>query len=298
MKHIKKLPSLNALKVFEVVRRHLNFNMAAEELKVTQSAVAQQIRGLEETLGIKLFERHAKGVRLTGNGHHYAHRIGQAFQIIEEANQFFILEKQNITVSVTPTFATKWLIPRLVDFSQEYRDIELQVLATEKILHFKNDGVDLAIRYGQVPLGAGLNIELLVLDHFIVVASPKLIAKNGDNIDIKKIQEFTLIHDAHQLWSIFFNELNVDIDLQNCRHLRFNQTALAIDAALTGQGIALVNKMFVYDQIQAGTLIQLFAHSLEQESGFYMVSPRYVQDIESLEKVKHWLRGQFLKINN
>jgi LysR family transcriptional regulator, glycine cleavage system transcriptional activator len=287
-----KIPSLNALKTFEVVYRHLNFKLAADELNVTQSAVAQKIRGLESELGIKLFERHAKGVTLTENGRDYGKRISQAFQIIEEATQSFVGSKQQITISATPTFSTKWLIPKLNEFSECYPDIELQILATERISHFKNDAVDVAIRYGQPPFGAGLNCELLIPDQFIVVASPKLMGNKLEINDFAQLEHFTLLHDAHKLWSNFFQQFNLNVDLGNFKQLRFNQTALAIDAAIAGQGVALVNEVFVRQQLKSGELIKIYEHHLNLGNGFYIVRPNYSEKNDILNEVCLWFTKQ------
>lgn len=289
MKTIKKTPSLNALKAFEASSRHLNFKLAADELNVTQSAVAQQIRALEQELKIQLFERHSKGVILTSNRRNYAHSIMQAFNLIHEATQSFNYEKQKITISTTPTFASKWLIPRLADFTTLHPDIDLQILATEKISHFQNDSVDLAIRYGQPPFGVGLNIELLIQDSFIVVASPDLIQLKNQILKLDDIYNYTFLHDAHHLWSIFLDQFNSKVALESLKHLRFNQTLLAIDAAISSQGVALINSVFISNELKSGKLIQVLEHKLNMESGFYIVTPQHSKKTENLTKVRDWL---------
>lgn len=298
MKILKKLPSLNALKAFESASRHLSFKLAANELNVTQSAVAQQIRSLEEELGVKLFERHSKGVSLTANGRNYAYSIHQAFALIHEATQSFVHEKQHITISATPTFASKWLIPRLVDFTAMHPDIELQILATEKISHFQNDGVDLAIRYGSPPLGGGLNTALLLQDSFVIVASPQLVKLENQYLSLDNLFNYTFLHDAHNLWSIFLEKSNVKLPLNTLKNIRFNQTTLAIDAAISAQGIALVNPIFIREELQTKKLIQVVEHTLKMETGFYLVSPRHSSNTENLMKVYNWLVSQFVDNHN
>lgn len=293
MKSLKKLPSLNALKAFEAVSRHLNFKLAANELNVTQSAVAQQIRSLEQELSVQLFDRHSKGVSLTVNGHHYANSIQLAFNIIHEATQSFIDEKQNITISTTPTFASKWLIPRLASFTAIHPEIELQILATEKISHFQNDHVDLAIRYGNVPSSVGLNVELLIQDSFIAVASPDLVKLKHEYMHLDELFEYPLLHDAHNLWSVFLEHIDSKIRPRSLKNLRFNQTTLAIDAAISAQGIILTNQLFIDTELNNGRLIKVIEQELSLETGFYLVSPRYSKKSESLIKVRDWLISQF-----
>src|SRR6476660_2452633 len=110
---IRRLPPLNALRAFEVAARHLNFRLAAEELGVTQGAVAQQVRGLETVLGLKLFERHARSLALTEAGRSYVGNICRAFELISDATDALKPEPRHVTISVTPSFASHWLIPRL-----------------------------------------------------------------------------------------------------------------------------------------------------------------------------------------
>ena len=156
------LPSLNALRMFEVVARHLNFRLAAEELGLTQAAVAQQIRGLEASLEIRLFERLPRGLGLTDAGRAYSASIRSALAMIDEATRLLRPESSQLTVSVTPTFASKWLIPRLGGFAERNPEIDLRLLATDRLAHFHTDGVDIAVRYGQPPFAGGLNAELLM----------------------------------------------------------------------------------------------------------------------------------------
>ncbi len=293
MKPSKKLPSLNALKAFETVSRHLNFKLAADELNVTQSAVAQQVRSLEQELSIKLFDRHPKGVSLTPNGRNYANSIQFAFNLIHEATSSFIDKKQKITISSTPTFASKWLIPKLADFTAAHPDIELQILATEKMSHFQNDGVDLAIRYGQVPSNAGLNTELLIQDSFMVVASPDLVKLEQSSLSLNELFKYPLLHDAHHLWSIFLEKLSSEISLNILKSIRFNQTALAIDAAIAAQGIVLTNPLFIDAELKNGKLIKIYEQELEMDTGFYLVSPRYSKNSENVTRVRNWLLSQF-----
>lgn len=293
MNQANRLPSLNALKAFEAASRHLNFKIAAEELNVTQSAIAQQIRSLEEELGSKLFERHSKGVTLTPNGRSYSHSITQAFNLIFEATQSFRHSNKHITISVTPTFASKWLIPRLNQFTQTHPDIDLQILATERISHFQNDGVDLAIRYGKPPFGAGLHTELLLQDSFIAVASPHLIPLKDQPLELNDLYNYTLLHDANNLWPHFLDKLEVKTTKNLFKNIRFNQTLLAIDAAVAAQGITLSNPIFVSSDLETGKLIKIFEQDLKMETGFYLVTPRYSINAESIAKVRKWLFDQF-----
>ncbi len=286
------LPSLNALRVFEVVARHLNFRLAAEELGVTQAAVAQQIRGLEASLNLRLFERLPRGLALTDAGLGYSGSIRNALAMIDEATRLLRPQASHLTVSVTPTFASKWLIPRLGRFAHSHPDIDLRVLATDRLSHFNTDGVDLAVRYGKPDIGAGLNSELLMEQRIVAVASPTLFEASKVPTSFEQLQAFTLLHDAHDFWPRFLAQLFPQHGQATAKNLRFNQTSLAIDAAISGQGIALASLAFVSDDLVAGRLTQVFAQQLRLDKSFYLVWPRKLQQPESLGIVQRWLKQQ------
>ncbi len=286
------LPSLNALRVFEVVARHLNFRLAAEELDVTQAAVAQQVRGLEASLGLRLFERLPRGLALTDAGLGYSASIRNALAMIDEATRLLRPQAAHLTVSVTPTFASKWLIPRLGAFAERHPDIDLRVLATDRLSHFGTDSVDVAVRYGNPDVGAGLNSERLMEQRIVAVASPALFKGAHAPTSFAQLQAFVMLHDAHDFWPRFLAELFPQHGQPSARNLRFNQTSLAIDAALSGQGIALASLAFVNEDIVAGRLSQVFDHELRLDKSFYLVWPRKLQQPKALGTVLQWLKDQ------
>ncbi|MCW2291696.1 LysR family glycine cleavage system transcriptional activator [Pseudomonas sp. BIGb0408] len=287
-----QLPSLNALRVFEVVARHLNFRLAAEELGVTQGAVAQQIRGLEADLGLRLFERQPRGLALTESGRSYSLSVRRAFELIADATQGLRPAPLHLTVSVTPTFASKWLIPRLPDFSMQHPQIDLRILASERLSSFHNDGVDVAVRYGRPPFGPGLQAELLLEQAIVAVMSPGLLERFGPPSDLQGLARYSLLHDAHNLWPRFLDLLFPEAPQATARSVRFNQTSLAIEAAIAGQGIALANRFFVARDIQAGRLIDPFDATLQDERGFYLLSPRRIRQQAPFAVVRTWLLEQ------
>src|SRR5690554_528812 len=166
------IPPLNGLRAFDVAGRHLNFRSAADEMGVTQGAVAQQVRQLEARLGIPLFERQPKGLAFTPAGRSYHGRIAIAFEELRAATASLRPEPGRVLVSVTPTFAAKWLIPNLPEFSAAHPQIDLQILATEKVSSFHGDGIDVAIRQGKPPFGAVLDVVRLFRQEIIAVAAP------------------------------------------------------------------------------------------------------------------------------
>lgn len=294
---LASLPSLNALRAFEVSARHLNFRLAADELGVTQAAVAQQIRNLEASLGMKLFARLPRGLALTESGRSYSASIRRALELIVEATLALRPDSLHLTVSVPPSFASRWLIPRIALFTEAYPDIDLRVLATERLSRFHTDGVDVAVRYGNPPFGPGLNTELLVAQSIIVVGSPALLDKLGRPADLAHLQRYLWLHDAHNLWPQFIAHVFAQPLQGAAKNLRFNSTSLAVDAALAGQGLALVTRAFIQDDLDAGRLVQVLEQSLPMDAGFYLVWPRNAREPGPLLTVLAWLREQARSIS-
>ena len=164
------LPPLNSLRAFDAAGRRLSFRAAADELGVTQGAVAQHVRQLEAHLDVTLFERVPKGLAFTSPGRSYHARIAEAFAELRAATVALRPEQDKVVISVTPTFAAKWLIPNLPDFAEIHPDIDLRIMATEKVSSFHSDGIDLAVRQGTPPFGASLHATRLFKQEVIAVA--------------------------------------------------------------------------------------------------------------------------------
>lgn len=285
----RRLPPLNGLRVFEVVSRHLNFRLAAEEIGVTQGAVAQLIRGLEAELGLKLFLRRPHGLEPTEAGQQYAAKIRRAFELIVEATRDLRAEPQRLTISVTPSLASRWLIPRLPDFTAAHPTIDMRIVATDRLSNFETDDVDLAVRLGQPPFGAGLNAELLHAQTIIAIGSPLLIEKLGDPGEPAHFARYPLLHDAHDFWPAFLGRAFPAGTPASAQNVRFNQTSLAVEAAIAGQGLALASIFLVADDIASGRLARILTAELPVEAGFHIVFPRKPRHPGPVEEVCRWL---------
>jgi LysR family glycine cleavage system transcriptional activator len=281
------LPSLNALRAFDVAGRCLSFRAAADEMGVTQGAVAQQVRQLEADLGVALFDRLPKGLALTSAGRGYHERIAGAFSELRVATAQLKPELGKVTISVTPTFASKWLIPNLPDFSEKHPEIDLRILATEKVSSFHSDGIDLAIRQGVPPFGAALNTTLLFAQDVIAVAAPKLLHAEQFPLSATTFSRLPKIHDSHDLWPKFLAEMGL-ID-QSKRRLRLSQTALAVDAAISGQGATLVSRFLVSGDIAAGRLLEIGALQTVETRDFYLLTLRRSTPNAAVDTVVSWL---------
>ncbi len=265
-----RTPNLNALRMFDAAARHLNFRRASEELNVTQGAVAQQVRRLEADLGLQLFRRKARGLTLTHVGRSYHGPIRRALAIIDSATQELRPESTRITVSVTPSFASKWLVPRLAGFTRAHPAIDVRTVASEDLADFSSDGVDIAIRQGRPPFGKGLCVELLAPLDLCAVCSPGYAREAARIGRFADFAEHPLIQDSHGHWDALFENAGL-----SARHrvMQFNQTALAMDAAAIGQGIALAPWLLLDAELAKGKLVELWRDTRSDQSGFYVLWP-------------------------
>lgn len=292
-------PNLKALKMFDAAAQHLNFRLAAESLHLTQGAVAQQVRQLEADLNMKLFHRLPRGLALTPRGAQYYEAINHALYLIEEATRAMTEAGNSVTVSVTPSMAAKWLVPRLSQFEEVHPDIDLHVVASEAIADFQADGVDIAIRYGRPPFEKSLHVEHLADIQLLAVCSPEYAQRHCvkhssdpvkkyrvDNPEVFVTQR--LIQDSHGHWGDWFNTMKLQ---PTGRMLAFNQTALAIDAAINKQGITLVPALLVRDHLDNGDLVCLWCLPTTDEYGYYLVYPaRDSAPDVAVVAVQKWLR--------
>lgn len=284
---MRDLPPLNALRAFDVAGRHLNFRAAADEMGLTQGAVAQQVRLLEAHLALKLFERLPKGLAFTTVGRGYHARVATAFADLQDATQVLRPESDKVLISVTPSFAAKWLIPNLPAFSAQHPDIDLRILATEKVSSFHGDGIDLAVRQARPPFGATLDAVCLFRQDIIAVAAPQLLQGLNLPVDGVALSRLPKLHDAHDLWAAFLQ--NMQANDNSGRGLRLSQTALAIDAALSGQGVALVAKFLVSRELASGSLVQVTPETMDGKQDFYLLAERNTKRSVAVNTVRHWL---------
>ncbi|VWB94427.1 LysR family transcriptional regulator [Burkholderia lata] len=284
-----RLPPLNALRAFEVSARHLNFRAAADEIGVTQGAVAQQVRHLEDVLGLKLFERLPRGLALTHDGAAYFSDVQRALHAIADATDKLVKRRAALTISTTPSFASKWLIPRLAQFTDAHPDYDVRVIADSQMATFRHDGVDLAIRYGKPPFGKHLATHALFPLDVCAVCSPALLAAPASP---RALAGHVLLHDAHDLWPEFLAAMPEPVDLDPHKGLRFNQTSLAIDAAVAGQGIALATDPLVERDIAAGRLCKPFDFAFPLSVGFYLVYPAERRDDDAIVVMREWMAAQ------
>jgi len=298
-KRPRRLPSLNALRAFWAAARHRSFAAAADELHVTASAVSLQIRQLEEELDFKLFERTPKGLVLTPQGARLLPGITQAFEHLKgtiAAIDDGAPGAGSLSISVAPSFATKWLLPRLGGFLDRNPDVQVDVKANIELTDFARDEVDLAIRYGSGTY-PGLTVELLLEDRMFPVCSPELLMRYGQRNPARVFSEAPLLHDvsvdrdpADPSWKMWLKASGLE-EIDWRKGPRFNQTALALDAALAGLGIALAPAALVATDLAAGRLVRLANEEWKGGFAYYLVHPADKAGLPALQRFKSWLRA-------
>lgn len=284
-----RTPNLNALRMFDAAARHLNFRQAAEELSLTQGAVAQQVRRLEADLGLQLFHRKARGLALTEIGRGYHGPVRRALAIIDEATASLRPQGTRITLSVTPSFAAKWLVPRLSSFAKTHPDVDLQTVASERLADFQSDGVDLAVRLGRPPFEKGMETTLLAPLNLCAICSPDYAETVASLERFEDFAELRLIQDSHAFWEALFDKTGTR---SRHRMMQFNQTALAMDAAANGQGIALAPRLLLDDAISKGTLVSLWQDESADQSGYYIVHPVSRKANAARQAVADWILSE------
>ncbi|WP_226925808.1 MULTISPECIES: LysR substrate-binding domain-containing protein [unclassified Meridianimarinicoccus] len=278
---------MNALRTFEVAGRRLNFRAASEELGVSQGAVAQQIRLLEDHLGQTLFTRLPRGVALTSRGAAYHAEVNRAFDILREATDLLNDAGGSLTISVTPTFATKLLIPSLPSLNAVLPGVEIRTIATVAVTDFDRDRVDIAIREARPPFPASHEAQLLFRQDLILVGSPHLLKDQPEQMTPETIRAMPLLHDMYGHWQKYFGTTG------RLPGPVFNQISLALDAALAGQGLAIVSRAFVQGDLKAGRLIEVGASNHEPDMNYYLVRKRSRQPRRMVDAVWSWCIDTF-----
>ena len=283
--------NLNSVRVFCVAAKHLNFRLAAEELHRTHGAVAQQVRLLEEQLGVTLFERLPRGLALTTEGKAYYQECRKAIHRIDQVTASLWLPNGQLRLSVPPSLASRWLVSLLPEFSSTYPDIDIQLSATDKLVELAQGEADVAIRIASDTTDQDLCYEFLAPMQLCMVASPDYII-DGDTAKPEVIAQQRLIEDSHPSWQLYFDQYDLPMPKTA---MAFNQTTLAIDAAANGMGIALTPKLYAEKELASNRLVVLDELGDSGPYAFYLVYPRNSNLNASLRgKFADWLRTQIV----
>lgn len=290
----RRIPPLNSLRAFDAAARYLSFTKAAEELHVTQAAISHQIKGLEEFLGTQLFVRRNRALLLTEEGQNYWPAIREVFEKIADATERLMARGAQgaLTVSVVPTFAVQWLVPRLADFSRLYPDIDVRIKAWDSAVDFMRSDVDVAIYFGKGDY-PDLNSVRLFNEFLVPVCAPTLQETLKTPADLKK---HTLLHDAStEDWQRWLKLAGVE-GVKMTGPI-FSHSSMVQQAAIHGQGVALGHNVLSQADIQAGRLVRPFAISLPSEYGYDVVCPMPWADRPKIVAFREWLLAVVRKEN-
>lgn len=297
MKQVR-LPPLKSLHAFRYAAHCLSFKAAAEHLNVTQAAISQQIKTLEQSLEIELFERHTRQVILTSEGAYLYQYVEQAFNLLEQGVQE-IIEDPNpnkLVISTLPSFASRWLVARLGRFQAEEKDINIQLSPSLAVASFQDQELDLSIRFGQGQY-EGLKSELLFEECLIPVCHPSLI--NPDQPIKPQLAKLAIIADNGPdmvaIWPLFQKHIGC-ADEEMPSRLQVSDSTVLIEALLSCQGISMMRYSLVYELMQKGQLISPLPLYMKSRYNFYLVAPAPHFKYEKLIKFRRWLKNETKEI--
>jgi LysR family glycine cleavage system transcriptional activator len=272
--HEDRLPSLNALRAFAVAGRHLSFTRAAEELHVTQGAVSRLVKQLEADLGCALFRRGPRGLELTQDGAAYLPALDDAFARLAAATRLVARGRRpanRLAITMMPTLAMRWFMPRLADFHKRHPEIAVDVTSADRGIDFAREPVDVGIQYGTGEWPADLAAEFLMPETVILVGSPTLLkarpVKKPD--DVKR--HALLTHSTRpEAWAEWFAAAGLKPG--TVRGPAFEHFFMSIEAAVNGLGLALVPDFFVAGELRAGRLAEpLPRYRVARRGGYYLL---------------------------
>ena len=287
-----RLPPLNTFRFFEAAARHRNFTRSAEELHVTHGAVSQQIKALEESVGKRLFVRKGGEMRLTQDGAELLAYVAEAFAKLNEGVQSVrgVASTKRLTINSHPAFATRWLIPRLHDFSEAHPEIEIRVRTSLTLINFKTGGIDLAIRFGDGDW-PDLETHKLMNESLFPVCSPSF--NEGDlPLSAAQLAGSKLLHDERFPWTLWFRSLGDTSYAPSRQGMMFSDASLLIQSAVAGYGVALARQQLCADELNAGTLLRLTTDALPVRDAYYAVYPEQHGYRSQVREFLAWLLDQ------
>ncbi|HEY4349774.1 MAG TPA: transcriptional regulator GcvA [Paraburkholderia sp.] len=289
---LRDLPTLNAVKAFEAAARHESFSRAADELFVTHGAVSHQIRALEAELGVTLFTREGKRLRLTDVGRRYAVRVRTALVTLAEATREIRASdrERRLVVSILPSFAARWVTPRVGSFIESHPQWDLELQTSNALVDFARDDVDIAIRfgYGRYP---GLHVEMLLEEVFFPACTPDF---NGGKLPKTpaELANLPLLRSDDQLWKRWFDAADLRDWPEPSRGVLYQDSSNLLQAAMDGQGVVLTRRALAMHEIAEGRLVRLFNIDGPSPWQYFFVCPPQLRHTPRVEAFREWIFGE------
>ncbi|UXI68805.1 transcriptional regulator GcvA [Tahibacter amnicola] len=294
----RAFPPLASLRAFEAAGRLMSFTKAADELHVTPAAISHQIKGLETHLGVALFQRTTRRLQLTDEGRVSLAYFREGFERLARGVE--VLRRGStqraLTISTSPSFAAKWLVPRLASFARACPGIDLRLTASTTLVDFHRDDVDAAIRFGGGSY-EGLTAWKLFDEALTPMLSPKLTGRRK-RVDPAALADLPLLHDDSMRrvgrqpgWRDWLRQAGVT-GVDTGRGTHFDDGHLVLQAAAEGRGVALGRCVLARDDLAAGVLIAPFPLRLTLNIGYYLVVPDHRLDHPAIEQLRRWLLAE------
>lgn len=291
-----RLPPLNTLRLFEAAGRHQSFKAAAEELHLTPSAVSHGIQTLEEWLGVELFLRGNRSLSLTPAGHAYLPRVRDALHLLALATESVPgrAPSGRLSVSAAPTFALRWLIPRLPAFQERHPAITVALDTAHRVVEFPRDGIDAGIRLGRGDW-PGLAVLKLMEEDLVPVAAPALAARIACPADLATVP---LLHvaDVSEDWTAWAEAAGLPPSALGDglkRGLRLDAIHMAVDAAVRGLGVIIGRRPTVDPELASGQLVEVMGPRLRAKSAYWLVTARDSLRRPEVAAFRAWMRAEF-----
>jgi LysR family glycine cleavage system transcriptional activator len=276
---MKRIP-VGPLRAFDVAARNLNLSAAAEEMNVTHAAVSRQVKQLEQRLGVTLFERLPRGLKLTPHGALLAEGTREAFDRLASALQDVSVPaaRRKLTISTFSSFGARWLMPRVQEISTLFPDVDLQVQTTTRLVDFAREDVDIGIRFGNGHY-PDLHVVSLFRPREIVVAAPQLLKRGPPLKTFADLKHYTLLHDnSHRMWARWLETAGAK-GVNARRGIICGDRNSLLQAALEGQGVGIASEVFAASELAAGRLVKVFDVEVTAEYAIYAVClPRRLKD--------------------
>ncbi len=301
---VRPIPGTGSLRVFEAAGRHLNFTRAAEELHVTPAAVSHQIKEFEDQLDIRLLERTSRSMRLTSAGEILHAAVSEALAGLTRAVGQMQRRRDSAALRVTAStsVAARWLVPRLDDFMQAMPGVDVRLDVSDRVRDFGRDEIDVAIRFGNGNY-PGYRADRLFDNTIFPVCSPALLKTKKPLLHPRDLLQHRLIHVEWSApgvmwpnWRMWMLAAGVT-DYQETAGLRLDNSGLALQAAIDGQGVALGDSSLVSDDLAAGRLVQPFAVTIKgpPQFAYYVISPVETQNDPLVRAFREWILDEAAK---
>jgi LysR family glycine cleavage system transcriptional activator len=290
---MRRLPPLAAVRVFEAAARHENFTAAAAELGMTQAAVSYQVKLLEERVGVPLFRRERRRVVLTEAGRRAAAPVGRAFDAIDGAFAELRAEDEGmLTISSSQTFANTWLAWRLGGFQMGHPEMAVRLSVTDTLVDFTTDDVDVAIRAGLGPW-EGLDADLLIPIDFTPMCSPDFLARHGGRLEAADFLHLPMISPQDPWWPWWLREAGIEVADGKLRPgVRMDSQANEGNAAMAGQGVAMLTPFFWRNDLAEGRLVRLSDQVSTRSYAYWLVVPEHRRTTPKIKRFREWLLAE------